>query len=225
MFYAWTYESTRSEKPRSRFYFATRSKYPTNRLWVEDLVRDAARTVKIHRDFKSNEFFLFLYQAKSQSRYGKGIPVAVFKVKLSKRVEVQGDLVLNRLDEVEIKSATFIGQDSKLANYEWQYGIQDPLHFPRRPLLAPKTPDVLSKGSMFAGAGGTAHHQYPRVSHVSHLDLEKPYPQQYPHLSNRWYGHIEARRSGRPTALPAFSSHSRSRRQMASKGAQERPTY
>ena len=110
--YAWTYDSTRSEAKRSRFYNCNRSKYPTNRFWIEDLVKDIAKTAKFRWQFKTNEFFILLYKTKSRKRYG-GELAAQFKVKIHNWGKAR--------EEVEIKSAVFVGPDSKWANFEWQY--------------------------------------------------------------------------------------------------------
>ena len=214
--YAWTYDSARSESKRSRYYHTTYSKYPTNRFWVEDLVKDVAKTAKFRWEFKTNEFFILLYKSKSEARYGLGELTGQFKV----RIHSWG----NRGEDVEIKSAMFVGSDSKWANFEWQYG-GDPLKLPRPPLLAPTTPDVL-KTSMFGG-GGVAHHQYPRVVHVSHLHRDTPEAHyMYAKVANMSYGHQEARRLGLPSALPTFSmAGGKAKSKKATKAFQSKPTY
>jgi hypothetical protein len=212
--YAWTYDSTRSEAARSRYYHAAFTKYPQNRFWVEDLVKDVAKTAKFRYQFKTNEFYVLLYMRKSKARYGLGELTAQFKVQLHQT---------DRLD-VEIKSAVFVGLDSKWANFEWQYG-GDPMKLPRRPLLAPTTPDVL-KTSMFGG-GGMAHHQYPRVVHVSHVHPDTPDAHHmYAKQANKSYGHQEARRLGLPSALPTFSMASgKAKSKKATKAFPQKPTY
>ena len=208
--YAWTYDSTRSEAKRSRYYHATFSKYPQNRFWVEDLVKDAAKVAKIRWEFKTNEFYILLYKQKPEARYGLGELAAQFQVQLHRT---------DRLD-VEIRSAVFVGPDSKWANFEWQYG-GDPMKLPRPPPLAPTTPDVL-KTSMFGG-GGMAHHQYP---HFVRLSYERKATHQYAKQANKWYGHQESRRLGLPSALPTFSmAGGKAKSKKATKAFAQKPTY
>jgi hypothetical protein len=211
---AWTYDSTRSEAQRSRRYTVTFSKYPKNRFWVEDLVKDVAKTAKFLWEFRTNEFFILLY--KTESRASLGELAAQFKVALHNWGKWGED--------VEIESAVFVGPDAKWANFEWQHG-GDPLKLPRPPKLAPTTPDVL-KTSMFGG-GGAAHHMYPRVQHVSRLHRDVPGAHHmYAKVANKWYGHQESRRLGLASALPTFSmAGGKEKTRKATRAFAEKPTY
>jgi len=209
---AWTYDSTRSEAKRSRFYTVTRSKYPQNRFWVEDLVKDIAKTAKFRWLFKTNEFFILLYKTKSRQGYGVNELAGQFKVKIHNWGKAG--------EEVEIRSASFVGPDAKWANFEWQYG-GDPLKLPRPPPLAPKTPDVL-KTSMFGG-GGMAHHMYPKFAHFSYA---REAHHEYAREANLWYGHQESRRLGLPSALTSYSMAGGIKKtKKATKAYAQEPTY
>jgi hypothetical protein len=214
--HVWTYDSTRSEAPRSRLRHVYHTKYPTNRFWVEDLVKDAAKTAKFRYDFKTNEFYILLYKTQVEQGYGLGELAAQFKVKVHNWGEVGED--------VEIKSASFVGPDSKWANFEWQNG-GDPMKLPRAPPLAPTTPDVM-KTSMFGG-GGMAHHMYPRVQHISRLHLETPGAHHmYAKVANKSYGHLSSRRLGLPSALPTFSmAAGKDKAKRSAKVSAEKPAY
>jgi hypothetical protein len=209
---AWTYDSTRSEAARSRRYTVTRSKYPTNRFWVEDLVKDVAKTAKFRWQFRTNEFFILLYKTKPREGYGVIELAGQFKVKIHNWCKAGED--------VEIKSASFVDPEAKWANFEWQYG-GDPLKMPEPPPIAPATPDVL-KTSMFGG-GGMAHHQYPHFPHHSYAKVAH---HEYAKVANKWYGHQESRRLGLPSALSSYSMASGMKRtKKATKAFEQKPTY
>ena len=165
--------------------------FPTSRLWVEDLVKDVARTAKLRYQLKTNKFFVVLFEAPAQS-YGQGDIRAAFNVEIHNWCKPSED--------VEIKYATFAGDDSKIANFEWNYGM-DPMKMPKAPSLAPKSPDP-AKTSMFPG--GIAHHQYPKVSRLSYARRQATH--HYAKIPTKYYGKIETRRIGLPSVLPSFSS-------------------
>jgi hypothetical protein len=182
---------------------------------VEDLVKDAAKVAKFRYQLIKNEFWILMFMTQGQQRHGRDERTAHFRVKIK---EPPG-----RDYNVEILTAVFLGPEARVANYEWRAGLF-PQSLNRPPTLVPGRPDVL-KTSMFGG--GTAHHQYPRVVHVSHLRRDHLFKHQYPHESNRWYGHLqtETRRLGLPSALPSFSSAIKNRLAKSIKAQEDKPTY
>lgn len=213
LWYVWTYESRSSEKARSRYHFVARSRYPTNRFWVEDMVKDVAKTGKFRYAIKTDRFFVVMFMTENIKRYGMGDLSAHFKIRI--KSPEMADY------EVTIEAASFLGPDARIANYEWRYG-RDPYKVQRAPTLVPGTPDP-SRSSMFGG-GGMIHHQYPRVMHSSYA-RQRLSSHHYPATSGRWYAHLEARRLGLPSALPSFSTADKEKARRAAKAGKEDPSY
>ena len=116
--YLWSMESQRKEwrakHPRSRYYFVTYSRYPHSRAWLLDLLKDAAKTAVFRYGIGTRSFFMLLYQMPAKKRYGGMELRAAFKIEMYEQGDPRGD--------IEVKSASFFGDDAKLANYEWRYG-------------------------------------------------------------------------------------------------------
>lgn len=206
----WTFENRRSESARSRYQFVTYSKFPKSRLWVNDLVKDVAKTAKFRYDLKVDEFYLLMFRAPAQS-YGSGEIRAWFKVRVKDN---------NGKYNVEIRQAQFAGEDAKWANYEWHYGL-DPFRFQKPPALAPKSPDPASKGSMFSGSG-VAHRQYSKTARLWYTHEATPH---YPKTATKYYSKLPTRRAGLPSVLPSFSSASRSRKIGPRKVYRDQPAF
>ena len=186
--YAWTYESVRFESPRSRYYFVNYSTYPTNSLWMKDLVLNAADLARFDHEIRSKIFYILMFATKTKARYSLE-PVGSFKIRV-------------REGHCEITQANMTGPDTKKMTYEWKYN-DDPYNFPVPPTLVPTAPDV-TKGPLFPG--GVTHLQYPVAIHSSHKHLADRARRFYPARAKLSYGGVST--SGKIHGLPVAPSSS-----------------
>ena len=198
--YAWTFEATRNEAPRSRYYFVSFTTYPKNTPWMKDLILDAAALARFDHGIHSKQFFILMFATQPKARYNMEV-VGAFKIQVK-----DGDLKITR--------ALMSGPDSKELNYEWKYN-DDPYNFPSPPPLVPAPTDPMT-GPLFPG--GSVHLQYPVVKHSSHKHLTDRAVRFYPARTKSWYQGVSSGAKIHGMPIPAsITGQPRSSRSRRSK--------